>query len=151
MTSLIREMKIEDAQNVSEVAVSSFMQAVSSQLSDEGVNTFLGISTPDSFLERISKDNLMFVSEDDDGINGVVELKEGRHIAMLFIKPNKQRNGIGRQLIEEALKYSRVGTVTVSASLVSVSAYEKYGFITVGAEEEKSGLRYQPMQIELGV
>jgi len=150
VSDLIRKMKIDDAENVSKVTVSSFMQAVSGQLSEEGIATFLGISSSDSFLERINKDNLMFVSEDTDGINGVVELKEGRHIAMLFIKPDKQGGGIGRKLVEEALKYSRVKTVTVSASLVSVSAYIKYGFIIVGSEEEKNGLVYQPMEIELG-
>lgn len=148
---MIRKMNFDDVQSVSEVAVSSFMQAVSSQLSDEGINTFLEISSPDSFLGRMNQDNLMLVSEDEDGINGVVELKEGRHIAMLFVKPNKQKQGIGRRLVEESLKYSRVKTVTVSASLISVAAYEKYGFIIVGQEEERNGLRYQPMEIELGV
>ena len=148
---MIRRMNIDDAQSVSNIAVSSFMEAVSGQLSEEGISTFLGISSVDSFIERIAKDNVMLVSEDLDGVNGIIELKGGRHIAMLFIKPDKQRKGIGRALVEEALMHSRVKTVTVSASLISVEAYKKYGFDIVGEEKEEKGLRYQPMEIELGV
>ena len=149
MSGLIRKMEIDDVESVSIISVASFKQAVSSQLSDEGIRTFLEISSPESFLARMKQDNLMLIFEDADGISGIVELKEGRHIAMLFISPEKQRMGIGRKLIEKSLKYSRVEVVTVNASLVSVAAYEKYGFAIVGQEEETNGLRYQPMEIDL--
>lgn len=146
---MIRKIKLDDTQEVSKVAVSAFMQSVAGHLSDEGVATFMSIASSESFENRMDKDNLMFVSEDAEGINGIVELKEGRHIAMLFVAPEKQGIGIGRELIKEALKYGRDKSVTVSASLTSVNAYEKYGFETVGPEEEKQGLRYRPMKIEL--
>ena len=142
-------MEKDDAEEVSKIVVSSFLHSVADHLSDEGIATFMDISSPESFRKRLNEDNLMFVSEGVDGIKGIVELKEGRHVAMLFVEPEVQCMGIGRELVKEALKYSRADSVTVSASLTSVIAYEKYGFETVGQEEEKQGLRYRPMKFEL--
>jgi len=142
-------MKTDDTQEVSKVVVTSFMDSVADHLPGEGVDTFLELSSPESFQKRMSEDNLMFVSESKDGIKGVIELKEGRHVAMLFVAPEMQGMGIGRKLVKEALKHCRTDSVTVSASLTSVSAYEKYGFEVTGPEEEKQGLRYKPMKIKL--
>ncbi len=91
----------------------------------------------------------MLVAECDGEIEGVIELKEGCHVAMLFVEPEKQMKGIGRRLLSSALSYARVGTVTVSASLSSVPAYRKYGFECKGDIAESAGLIYQPMEIEL--
>jgi GNAT superfamily N-acetyltransferase len=68
---------------------------------------------------------------------------------MLFVDPDRQMKGVGRELLASALTYVRVDTVTVSASLSSVVAYKKYGFECKGDVAESAGLIYQPMQIEL--
>ena len=68
---------------------------------------------------------------------------------MLFVEPKSQMKGIGKKLILSALSRSRVDSVTVSASLPYVPAYEKYGFRCVGDIAELAGLVYQPMKIEL--
>lgn len=85
----------------------------------------------------------------DGKIEGVIEFKEGCHVAMLFVGPECQRNGIGKKLILSALDCARVDIVTVSASLSSVPAYRKYGFECKGDISESAGLIYQPMEIEL--
>ena len=68
---------------------------------------------------------------------------------MLFIRPERQKNGIGRKLLLSSLNHARVETVTVSASLSSVTAYEKYGFECSDKVDESAGLVYQPMEIKL--
>ena len=50
---MIRRMELDDAQEVSKVAVSSFMQSVADHLSDEGVTTFMEIASTESFEERL--------------------------------------------------------------------------------------------------
>lgn len=40
-------------------------------------------------------------------ITGLVELKEGRHVAMLFVAPYCQRKGIGMCLMRAALEHGR--------------------------------------------
>lgn len=145
----VREMKERDVEAVSAICIDSFSQSVAGTLPEEGVLTFLKIATASAFIERMKGDNLMFVAETGENIDGVIELKEGRHIAMLFVNPDCQRNGIGRMLLSSALDYVRVGTLTVKASLPSVPAYEKYGFVRKGGPGESEGLIYQPMEFEL--
>jgi len=145
----IREIQDKDMEAVSTVCLHSFSESIGSSLSEEGVSTFSQIASSSAFRERAKGDNFIYVAEENESIKGVVELKAGRHIAMLFVDPESQMKGIGRQLLLSALRRSRVNTVTVSASLSSVPAYKKYGFMCKGNIAESAGLVYQPMEIEL--
>jgi GNAT superfamily N-acetyltransferase len=145
----IREMEQRDLEAVSAICIDSFSQSVAGSLSKAGVATFSSIAASSAFLNRMQQDNVMFVAERDGKINGVIELKEGRHVAMLFVAPECQKQGVGRALLATALRYARVDTVTVKASLSSVVAYEKYDFKCNGGIAETAGLVFQPMEITL--
>jgi GNAT superfamily N-acetyltransferase len=127
----------------------AFMDSVAPNLSIEGVETFQGIASVDGFSNRMKEDNTILVYEENGKVKGVIELKEGRHVAMLFVAPDFQERGVGRALISAITPYTRGETITVSASLNSISAYFRYGFICAGDPDEKSGLKYQPMELEL--
>ncbi|MGO5000496.1 GNAT family N-acetyltransferase [Oceanisphaera sp. W20_SRM_FM3] len=146
---IVRKMEVKDLEAVSATCMNSFLHSVADALSDEGVSTFSKIAASNSFLERMKGDNLMLVAEDNGQIEGVIELKEGRHVAMLFIIPDRQKEGIGKKLLSSAINYAEVETITVSASLSSVPAYEKYGFECKGEASESDGLAYQPMEIKI--
>ena len=60
-----------------------------------------------------------------------------------------EKSGIGRKLLISALNHAKVETVTVSAPLSSVTAYENYGFERSGEVAESAGLVYQPMELNL--
>ena len=100
-------------------------------------------------VKRIDKDAACGMVHSVHNVEGVIELKEGRHVAMLFIRPKSQKSGIGRKLLISALNHAKVETVTVSASLSSVAAYENYGFELSGEVAESAGLVYQPMKLKL--
>jgi len=142
-------MEEKDVKAVSATCMASFLQSVADTLSQEGVSTFSNIAATNAFLDRMKGDNLILVADNNGKIEGVIELKEGRHVAMLFISIERQKKGIGRKLLSSALNYAKVETVTVSASLSSVPAYEKYGFKCKGEAGESAGLVYQPMEIKL--
>lgn len=144
----IREMHDRDVDAVSAICMAAFSQAVADTLSDEGVATFSNIAATNAFLDRMQGDNRLLVAENHGTIVGVIELKEGRHVAMFFVSPGCQQQGIGRMLLRAALEHARVDTVTVSASLSSVPAYKKYGFVCRGDSAESAGLIYQPMVFE---
>lgn len=95
-------MKIDDVEAVSRVAVSAFMDSVADGLSKEGIATFLSLSAPESFAARMNEDIHMLVCEINDELIGMVELKEGRHVAMLFVVPAAQKRGIGRALVKKS-------------------------------------------------
>lgn len=125
------------------------MGSVAPSLSNEGIETFQSIASVNSFSNRMEKDNAILVYEEKGKVKGVIELKEGRHVAMLFVAPDFQKRGVGRALVSAITPYIRSETITVSASLNSISAYSRYGFICTGNPEENSGLKYQPMELKL--
>lgn len=146
---IVRKMEEKDLAAVSATCIASFLQSVADTLSEEGVSTFSKIAASNAFLDRMNGDNVMLVADSDGKIEGVIELKEGRHVAMLFVSPERQKEGIGRKMLTSVLDYAKVDTVTVRASLSSVPAYEKYGFECKGEAGESAGLAYQPMEIKL--
>lgn len=147
----IRKIENKDTQAVSEICMNSFLNSIAATLADEGVATFTKIAAGDSFINRMKEDNLILVAETNGVIKGIIELKEGRHIAMLFVDPAHQRQGIGRALLLSVLAHARCNSVTVSASLSSITAYKNFGFRCKGEIAAYCGLVYQPMEIEVKI
>ena len=71
---------------------------------------------------------------------------EGSHIALFFVDPAVQRQGIGRQLFLADLGEGGWDRVTVHSSPYAVEVYRHLGFSPT-AEEQLSpdGIRYTPM------
>ena len=147
----IRNLTSDDLHRASALCLDAFMQAVAPSLSAQGIETFTKVAAPGAFAERMPGDNLMLACVTQGAIQGLIELKEGRHIAMLFIAPGWQRQGIGTRLMHAALEHARVDVVSVKASLPSVPAYQRYGFTLAGEVGEFAGLVYQPMEKRLPV
>ncbi|MBE2293475.1 MAG: GNAT family N-acetyltransferase [Phycisphaerales bacterium] len=145
----IREMTEKDLDRVSAICIESFMESVAASLSEQGISTFKEIALSNAFSSRMQEDNMMLVSEEGNQLNGVIELKKGCHVAMLFVDPKHQNKGVGRKLISAALNHVRTDILTVKASLSSVPAYVKYGFECKGDTAESEGLIYQLMELEL--
>lgn len=142
----IRPLSLHELDQASALCMASFAHSVAPLLPAQGITTFGEVASANAFAERMQGDNLMLVCEAEGRLAGLVELKQGRHVAMLFVSPAYQRQGIGRRLIEAALSHARSQTVTVSASLPSVTAYQRYGFSQAGEVGEHAGLIYQPMK-----
>ncbi|WP_269791397.1 GNAT family N-acetyltransferase [Stenotrophomonas sp. Iso1] len=145
----IRPLTHDDLDTASSLCMAAFMASVAPTLGDEGIATFQKIAAADAFAMRKDQDNVMLLAEVANQVIGLIELKQGRHIAMLFIAPGQQRSGVGRRLVAEALNHARGDQVTVSASLPSVPAYLSYGFHCSGDVAESAGLVYQPMERRL--
>ena len=147
----IRKMTQEDLPSANALCLEAFMLTVAPSLSAQGVETFGKVAAQKAFAERMVSDNLMLVCVAEGTLVGLIELKEGRHVAMLFVSPVWQRNGVGKRLVNAALEQARTNVVTVSASLSSVAAYERYGFALAGEVGELAGLIYQPMEKRLTI
>ncbi|WP_085676028.1 MULTISPECIES: GNAT family N-acetyltransferase [unclassified Pseudomonas] len=142
----IRELTHADLPRASALCLEAFTLAVAPSLSEHGVETFAKVASEQAFAERMEGDNLILVCEVDGLICGLIELKEGRHVAMLFVASAWQRRGVGTRLVHAALGHARTKIVTVRASLSSVAAYLRYGFVLAGDVGEHAGLVYQPME-----
>lgn len=145
----VRKINSTDLTVVSSLCIDSFMGEVASTLKEEGIKTFQSIASIAGLERRMEADNEMLVCVKNGEILGYIELKEGRHIAMLFVSPSSQKKGIGKLLVSAIFPYAKSDVVTVSASLTSVPAYLSYGFECTGEASESAGLKFQPMRIEL--
>jgi predicted N-acetyltransferase YhbS len=143
----IRPARPDDLAAISAICMAAFSEAVAPSLSAQGVATFTQVAAADAFAERLQGDNHILVAERDGDIVGVIELKEGRHLAMLFVDPACQGQGIGHALLQAVLPQLRAPAMSVPASLNAVPTYQRYGFVIDGEVGEFNGLVYQPLSL----
>jgi predicted N-acetyltransferase YhbS len=143
----IRPARADDLAAISAICMAAFHEAVAPSLSAQGVATFTQVAAADAFAERLQGDNHILVAEQDRDIVGVIELKEGRHLAMLFVAPACQGQGIGHALLQAVLPQLRAPAMSVRASLNAVPTYQRYGFVIDGEVGEFNGLVYQPLSL----
>ncbi|MBM6552033.1 GNAT family N-acetyltransferase [Marinomonas ostreistagni] len=143
----IREMTTDDLTRVSQICYDAFNHSVANTVLAEGRDNFYHITAPDTLAKLIAESsNTALVYEQDQQLLGILLLKQGRHLSLLFVDPKVQGQGIGKALIHAMLPYCSDTSVTVRASLPSVKAYQHYGFVCTGVENIESGLTYQPME-----
>ena len=143
----IRPARPDDLAAISAICMAAFSEAVAPSLSTQGVATFTQVAAADAFAERLQGDNHILVAEQDGNIVGVIELKEGRHLAMLFVDPASQGQGIGHALLQAVLPRLRAPAMSVRASLNAVPTYQRYGFVIDGEVGQFNGLVYQPLSL----
>lgn len=86
------------------------MLAVAPSLSAQGIDTFAKVVAAQAFAERMEGDNLMLVSVSDGVIVGLIELKQGCHVAMLFVAPGcVGLSGPGMQILGSKTRLDSVG------------------------------------------
>jgi GNAT superfamily N-acetyltransferase len=146
----IAKLQLKDVLAASQLIGRSFSDAVAPTLTNEGVNTFMSGSTPESIEKRLASGNTFVVCMNEKTLVGVGEIRNQNHINLLFVEPSMQRNGIGRKLLHSLICETSKNNVTVNSSLNSVEAYKNFGFQKTGPESELKGIRYQPMVYELG-
>jgi ribosomal protein S18 acetylase RimI-like enzyme len=127
---------------------------IGSTLQVEGLEHLLRSMDVDSTLTRMTDGFPHWVALEGDAIVGIAVVKPPSHIYHLFVRSDRQRSGIGRRLINEALGFisdrSGKATVTVNSSLNAVDAYRRFGFQSVGDEVvDGAGVRFQPMSRDL--
>jgi GNAT superfamily N-acetyltransferase len=137
-----------EAAAVSLLAREVFIQFVAAQYEAEGVEEFGRYESAEAFSQRQEPDHVSLVAERDGELIGMLQLRESSHVAMLFIRPSCQRQGIGRALLAaaSALVGDPDRAFTVSASPNAVTAYERLGFTPTAPEQLLRGIRYVPMQ-----
>ena len=148
----LRDSEVEEA---SAVARRVFDEFVATQFSVEGQEEFHRYASPTALRERNRAGYLTFAAERDGRLIGILQLKDGEHIAMLFVEGDSQRQGIGRSLIAAATEYVRtrqppVRVQTVASTPNAIEAYRNLGFVSVGSEQVLKGIRFVSMMREIG-
>ena len=145
-----RPMKPDEAADLAAFVLNVFTEFVAPQFAREGIAEFKKFIAPDLLAERRAAGNVIWVAASGSATAGVIEMRENRHIALLFVDAACQRQGIAGELIRRAVAECRerapgLDTITVNASPNAVAAYRKLGFKPGEGEQTVNGIRFIPM------
>lgn len=150
---LIRAATIADAPRISAFVSAIAREQIGPTLSAAGVEYLLAGMNAEHQEERLRSGFEFHVAEDQDAMLGIVAFRLPAHLYYLFVHPDHQRIGIGRQLWQRALERirgtSHEGTITVNSSLNAIAFYERLGFCLDGPVAELHEVRYQPMRLTI--
>ena len=124
----VRPASIDDWQPAMDLAWRTFLRFDADDYKREGIDNFKEFVT-DSKLYR--------------------NFCEGRY--PLFVDGDYHRRGIGRALMEYTRQYLanevNINSATVFAAPYAYSFYEAEGFLKIGEETERDGMRFTPMEM----
>ena len=82
---VFRPMRGEEASAVSELVCSLFSEFVGSDYSEEGILEFRKFVSPEALELRGSENHSMWVAETGGILIGMIEIRDGTHVALLFV------------------------------------------------------------------
>ena len=139
---------------VSNLAARSFNEFIAPDFSEEGIDEFFKYANPRSLKKRSEDSHFVLVAEAGGEIAGMIEIREMKHISMLFVDKSRHRKGIGKGLFRLALdriksEESPPESVTVHSSRFAVPFYENLGFVRTSEEKIIYGVIHIPMALAL--
>ena len=149
-----RSVRTDEAADLAAFVLKVFTEFVAPLFAREGIAEFKKFIAPDLMAERRAAGNVIWVAARGSKTVGLIEMRENRHIALLFVDAACQRQGIAGELIRRAVAECRerdpgLDTITVNASPNAVAAYRKLGFQPTGEEQTVNGIRFTPMGLTL--
>ena len=135
------------------LAYKVFLKFESEEYGDEGTR---------NFFEFVSDQNLkklfllgkyvMFVAKKENDIIGLISVRSGNHISLLFVDERYHRKGVASSLMKSLVRYMKENTkytsLTVNASPYGVPFYHKLGFVDTDVQTKQDGIIYTPMNME---
>jgi GNAT superfamily N-acetyltransferase len=150
----VRQLMAGEEVAVSRLVMRSFNAHVGHEYSPQGVAEFTRYASPEAILERAGARYLTLVGYLEGELAGMIQLRQYRHISMLFVDPVFHGRGVARSLFEAGLKSALaenpdLPSITVNSSLFAVPVYESFGFAITGLERTINGITYVPMVLEI--
>lgn len=150
----IKVLRTSEYAAASRLAERSFNVLDAADYSDYGRRSFLSYASLVCFTFRQLGNHLSFGAHENGELIGIVEVRDARHISMLFVEPGKTRHGVATALFREALRYIRISNrdieeITVNSSPYARPFYEKMGFRQSAPFVDEGGFVYTPMSLRL--
>jgi len=149
-----REIYQGEEEDVCKLIIECFNEFVAPRYSEDGIIEFSKYVTPESTLNRLSRNHFILIALDGNFIVGVIEIRNHNHISLFFVRKEYQNQGIGKRLHELAIEKCKtlkpdVNVIDVNSSPYAVPIYEKLGFVKVSNEQINNGMRFTPMTIKI--
>ena len=119
-----------------------------------GVKTFRHFIEYDSMRDRVRGGEMQFWGcYINNYLVGVIALRQGQHISLLFVRDKFHHLGIAAKLLRVAVAavenaHPPIRAVTVNSSPYAVEFYKKMGFKPLGEEKKADGIRFTSMRLE---
>lgn len=117
-----------------------------------GVATFRHFIEYHNMVEKVSQGEMRFWGcYQNTDLAGVIALREGQHISLLFVRERYHHLGMARKLMNVAvdavmMEEPAIRAVTVNSSPYAVGFYKKMGFVPLGREKKADGIRFTSMR-----
>ena len=152
----IRRMEPGEEDQVCQLVLQVFNDFVAQLYEHEGVEEFTRYVDAKLMAKRVHSNHFILIAEANEKMIGTIEMRNFNHISLLFVSREKQHQGIGRQLLREALIIARqyepdLTEVDVHSSPNAVDAYKKLGFHIAGPEKLENGISFIPMKMRIKV
>ena len=146
---VVRSMKVEDAGSATKLAAETMQEAWNRYERDyypkKALEFDLSLLTPEKYVRGLQEPNdFYFVAEEDGKIVGVTtgtilrgnETEGGlARLGWICVHPSQQHRGIGRALLNHAIKYSKqqkchkITLYTLPVLIPALNLYFKLGFV----------------------
>ena len=149
----IRNASERDFAAAARIAAVCFEDSIRPFYEPEGTGVFFAYLREESFRERRAAGAVLLIAEREREAAGVAELRDGSHLAMLFVLPELRNCGVGRALLERIVREARrtgAAALTVLSAPGAAAVYRHWGFEETGAMECVSGVRFLPMRLRFG-
>lgn len=141
----IRRIAAADLPQVATLIEAAFAAGIAPGYGDDGRAAFRGFATEERIRKRLSEVSRGWVAVDAGAVVGYIEMT-GDHLRMLFVRPDRQRAGIGRCLFQHVLQHRAGRDVTVHSAPNSDGFYRRLGFAPTGPQEARHGIVFTPMR-----
>ena len=148
-------MKPGEEEKVANFVWSVFKEFEAPSYKQEGINAFKNFILPETIKTQCETGEIFILCcKDMDEIVGVISMREFRHVSLLFVKKDYQKRGIAHKLFELSLEKCYTADpdlkiITVNSSQYAVRVYEKMGFEATDSEQEKDGIIFTPMKLNV--
>lgn len=132
-----------------------FEQYEAPDYEEMGVKTFRHFIEYGNMVEKIDQGEMRFWGcYINNLLVGVIALRTGQHISLLFVRGRFHHLGIASKLMNVAIDAvvsgnPEIRAVTVNSSPYAVGFYEKMGFSALGPEQKADGIRFTSMRREI--
>lgn len=144
-------MTLGEETEISELVIKVFDEFVAPEFTPEGIENFLSYANPERIRSDFEKGNTILVARHSGAIRGVLEIREGSHICLLFVDRPFHKQGIATKLWREAKRICldsdpSISEFTVHSSTYAIPVYEKLGFSKNGEKQCRDGIVFTPMK-----
>jgi len=120
-----------------------------------GIQTFRYFIREENMKGMVSSGEMVFFGAfEGSQLIGVIAMRSGFHISLLFVERQYQRRGVAKRLVRRGAAFCLeqnpgLRYITVNSSPKGKKAYEAMGFYELAQEQIRDGMRYTMMRIDI--